>query len=167
MSEQREAWVVYDSVHGNTRAVAEAIAEGLRSGGPVQVVSASDADPARLSGARAVVLGCPTHAFQASPAMKELAAKLTPGTLSDVPFAAFDTRFSVQDMPSRVLRIIVPIMGKRAWAATALARTGLRAGAQLLVEPEGFCVLDTEGPLAEGELGRAAAWGRALAATGA
>lgn len=166
MSEQREAWVVYDSVHGNTRAIAEAIAEGLGSAGPVQLVSASEADPARLVGARAVVLGCPTHAFSTSPVMKELTAKLTPGTLSDVPFAAFDTRFSVQDMPSRVLKVIVPIMGKRAWAATGLARTGRRAGARLLVEPEGFFVLDTEGPLAEGELDRAAAWGRALAASG-
>lgn len=167
MSEQRDAWVVYDSVHGNTRAIAEAIAEGLRRSGPVHVVPAGEADPARLNGARAVVLGCPTHAFSSSPAMKAFAAKLTPGTLSDVPFAAFDTRFSIEDMPSRVLRVIVPLVGKRAWAATDLARTGARAGANLLVEPEGFCVRDTEGPLVDGELQRAAAWGRMLAASNA
>lgn len=162
MSEQREPWVVYDSVHGNTRAIAEAVADGLKSGGPVQVTSASDADPARLAGARVVVLGCPTHAFSMSPAMKEFAAKLTPGTLNDLPFAAFDTRFRVEDMPSWVLRVIVPIVGKRAWAATDLARTAVRAGARLLVEPEGFFVRETEGPLVDGEPERAAAWGRAL-----
>jgi len=164
VSEQREAWVVYDSVHGNTRAIAKAIADGLRRSGPVHVIPAGDAEPGRLTDARVVVLGCPTHGFSSSPAMKQFTAKLVRGTLNDVPFAAFDTRFSIEDMPSWVLSFIVPIVGKRAWAATGLARAGVRAGARLLVEPEGFFVRETEGPLADGELERATAWGRALSA---
>jgi len=35
--------VVYESMFGNTHLVAEAIARGLRSGGPVQVASVADA----------------------------------------------------------------------------------------------------------------------------
>ena len=108
MSEARDAWVVYDSVHGNTRLVAGAVAEGLRSGGPVQLVAAGDADPDLLSGARAVVLGCPTHGFSLSPAMKTFAARLTPGSLAGVPVAVFDTRFEVDQMPAWILLVSGP-----------------------------------------------------------
>ena len=37
------ALVVYESMYGNTHLVAEAIARGLRSAGPVQVASVADA----------------------------------------------------------------------------------------------------------------------------
>jgi menaquinone-dependent protoporphyrinogen IX oxidase len=163
MSELRDAVVVYDSVHGNTRRIAEAVAEGVRDGGPVQLVAAADADPARLRDARAVVLGCPTHAFSFSPAMKAFVAGLAPGTLAGVPVAVFDTRFEVDEMPSWVLRLVVRAIGRRAWAATGLRRVAARAGATDLGEPVGFIVRDTEGPLADGEIDRARAWGRTLA----
>ena len=162
MTEALEAWVVYDSVHGNTRSVAEAVAEGLASGGPVHVVAAGDVDLERLPGARAVVLGCPTHAFSLSLAMKELAAALTNDRLAGVPIATFDTRFARDAMPNRFLQGIVRVLGKRAWAATELDRRAARAGASRLAEPEGFVVRDVEGPLADGELERANAWGREL-----
>jgi hypothetical protein len=167
MSEARDAWIVYDSVHGNTRAVAEAIGDGVRSSGPVHVVAAGDAQLEQLRDARLVVLGCPTHAFSLSPAMKTLAAKLPPGSLDGVPVAAFDTRFALEDMPARILKVIVPLVGKRAWAASELARRAARAGARMVDEPHGFFVRETEGPLAEGELERATAWGRELDALAA
>lgn len=163
MSEARDAWVVYDSVHGNTRAVAEAIANGLRAGGPVQVSLAGDVDLDRLREARTVVIGCPTHAFSTSPDMKELVAGWTRDQLAGVPVAAFDTRFSVDDMPNRFLTWTVPMLGKRAWASPKLDRAAVRAGALRLADPEGFIVRGVEGPLADGELDRAAAWGRDLA----
>ena len=163
MSTNRLAWVVYDSVHGNTREIAEAIAKGLESAGPVRVIAADDADPDELRDARWVVLGCPTHAFSLSPGMKTLVGRLSRGSLDAVPFAAFDTRFAMSDMPSPVLKVIVPIVGKRAWAATHLARAAARAGAKQVAQPEGFHVRATEGPLADGEVQRATAWGRALA----
>ena len=167
MSEPRKAWVIYDSVHGNTRIVAEAIAEGLRRGGPVDVVPASEVDLGRLKGARAVVLGCPTHAFSLSPAMKTLAADLKDGRLAGVPVATFDTRFAIDDMPNRILKWIVPAIGKRAWAATELDRAATRAGGVRLSKPHGFFVRETEGPLAEGEVERATAWGGELAGVAA
>ena len=163
MSVERDAWVIYDSVHGNTRAVAEAIADGLRDGGPVHVVPTAEADLDRVAQARAVVIGCPTHGFSLSPGMKELAAGLTAGRLDGVPVAVFDTRFSLDDMPNRFLTWLVPRLGTRAWAAPKLARAAKRAGAVRLAEPAAFHVRDIEGPLAEGELDRASAWGRDLA----
>jgi flavorubredoxin len=50
------AVVVYESVYGNTRAVAEAIAEGL---GGAEVVPVSKADP--IPTADLLVVGGPTH----------------------------------------------------------------------------------------------------------
>ena len=165
MTDTRDAWVVYDSVHGNTRTIAEAVAEGLRAEGPVHLVAASDADGDLLREARTVVLGCPTHAFSLSPAMKAFTARLTPGSLAGVPVAVFDTRFEVGEMPAWILRLVVRAIGRRAWAATGLRRIAARAGATDLAEPVGFIVRDTEGPPADGEVERARAWGRSLAST--
>lgn len=47
-------------------------------------------------------------------------------------------------------------------AAPAIARRLGRSGYELAAEPEGFIVEDTDGPLREGELGRAREWGRRL-----
>lgn len=163
MSRGQVAWVVYDSVHGNTRTIAEAIGEGLAEAGPVRVVKVDAADVAELGEARLLVVGCPTHAFSTSPAMKAFVAHLSRDSLDAVPFAAFDTRFALADMPSPVLKVIVPIVGKRAWAATHLARAAAKASAMPLAEPEGFFVRETEGPLVDGERERAFAWGRRLA----
>lgn len=163
MSTAKLAWVVYDSVHGNTREIAQAIAKGLESAGPVRVIAAADADLDELREARLLVLGCPTHRFSSSPGMKALVGRLSRGSLDAVPFAVFDTRFALSDMPSPVLKAIVPIVGKRAWAATHLARAAAKAGGRQVAEPEGFHVRETEGPLADGEVERANAWGRALA----
>lgn len=56
--------VVYESLFGNTRDIAEAIAEGLRDGrGPLRVdcMSAAERQPADLPTADLLVVGGPTH----------------------------------------------------------------------------------------------------------
>lgn len=55
------AVITFESIYGNTRVVAEAVAEGLRPLGDVAVVSHHEADPAVLAGADLVVVGAPTH----------------------------------------------------------------------------------------------------------
>ena len=53
--------VVYWSGTGNTQAMAEAVAEGMRSAGADSVVmEVSDADAAALAGEEAFALGCPS-----------------------------------------------------------------------------------------------------------
>lgn len=53
--------VVYWSGTGNTQAMAEAVAEGIRSAGTDSVVmEVSDADAAALAGEEAFALGCPS-----------------------------------------------------------------------------------------------------------
>ena len=67
-------------------------------------------------------------------------------------FAAFDTRVTkVRHLPGS--------------AARSAARAGRRHGFRRATDPESFYVLDVDGPLAEGELERARAWGRSVAAS--
>ena len=56
------ALVIYESMYGNTRAVAEAIAEGIRPVHDVVVVPAGRAGPQVVDGATLLVVGGPTHA---------------------------------------------------------------------------------------------------------
>ncbi|WP_137843231.1 flavodoxin domain-containing protein [Microbacterium sp. 2FI] len=56
------ALVVYESMFGNTRTIAEAIADGLRSAGVDVTVSLAYDAPADLSDYALVVVGAPTHA---------------------------------------------------------------------------------------------------------
>jgi len=51
------------------------------------------------------------------------------------------------------------------YAAAPIAKRLKSKGGELVLAPEGFVVKDTEGPLKEGELDRAAAWARQLIAS--
>ena len=53
--------VVYYSRSGNTRQVAEAIAEELQSAGPVQLLSLDALTVGALKSTHLLVAGCPTH----------------------------------------------------------------------------------------------------------
>lgn len=162
------AIVIYESVYGNTRAVAEAIAEGL---GGAEVVPVSKADEAPQ--AELIVVGGPTHMHGLTSARSrhvaveaahedgehvEPEAADEPGLrpwLRELPSinggraATFDTR-----------------LDKAPWF-TGLASRGiarrLRHHAYEVIASESFLVADTEGPLADGELDRARAWGAVLA----
>jgi hypothetical protein len=56
-----KAVIVYESMFGNTRAVADAIAEGFRPGNETVVIPVAQAGPEVLDGADLVVVGGPTH----------------------------------------------------------------------------------------------------------
>jgi flavodoxin I len=48
------------------------------------------------------------------------------------------------------------------YAAEPIAASLVKHGGTQILPPAGFFVMDTEGPLREGELERAAAWGREI-----
>jgi hypothetical protein len=164
------ALVVYESVFGDARRIAEAIADGLRDQFDVDVVAAGDA-PAEVG--RDVVLlvvGGPTHAFgMPKPATREGAITQHGAQVEDtgtglhewldtvrlpsaLNAAAFDTRM---DHPKLLVKL------DHASKTEEKLLTG--HGATLVAAAEHFRVTDTKGPLAEGEEGRASQWGRALA----
>ena len=156
-----KAMVVYDSVFGNTEKVAQAIGGALGAPEDVSVLRVGDVKPEQLAGVQVLIVGSPTRAFSPTPATKAMLKALPAKVLSGVKVAAFDTRISVEDSNSRILRAMVKVLG---YAAKPIADRLRSKGGDLVLEPEGFYVQDTEGPLKEGELERAAVWAKQVIA---
>lgn len=142
--------VIYASRSGNTQRIAEAIADGLRTSGTVELQPAGEAPSAIPPEVELVVIGGPTEAHGMTPPMKEFLARLAPHALSGRRAAAFDTR----------LRWPLLLSG----SAGAGITDELRAHhANVVAHEESFFV--TRKPeLEPGEVERAKAWGAALAA---
>jgi flavodoxin I len=145
-----KAVVVFDSVKGNTRRVAEAIGRGI--GGDVQVIAApafAGVKPVDLS---LLVVGSPTMGGRPTKGIQDALGRLPPASLKHARVAAFDTRLETK---------LVKVFG---YAAGKIAAALEAKGARMIATPEGFLVKGRAGPLAEGEAERAAAWGKTLAA---
>ena len=139
-----KALVVYDSVYGNTEKIARAIGSGISD--DTKVLRTGDVSPIDLESLELLIVGAPTYGGRPTPAMKEFLKQLPASAAKDIDVAAFDTRISAK---------WVGIFG---YAAGKIARSLKKMGGNLLVNPEGFFVKGTEGPLKDGELERAAAW---------
>ena len=143
------ALVVYDSVYGNTEKIAEAIG-GAIIGGEVRVLRAGEVGPPELENISLLVVGAPTQGGRATPAIRDFLDRVSKAEINGLDAAAFDTRVA-----SRVAKIF-------GYAAGKIAGSLKKKGANLVADPEGFFVEGKEGPLTEGELERAAAWGKGL-----
>jgi hypothetical protein len=163
------ALVVYESMFGNTQAVAKAVTEGMSDHVETALVECGSAPTTVPSDVDLVVVGAPTHAFSLSrPSTRESAKEQATGEVVSrgtgirewlktlaVPgdrvtrAAAFDTRVRHPHLP-----------GSAAHAALKrLRRLGLRPAAPA----RSFWVLGTPGPLAPGQEEEARAWGARLA----
>jgi hypothetical protein len=167
-----KALVVYESVFGDTRKIAEAIAAGLAEQIPTDVVAAAHA-PAEIGPEIGLlVIGVPTHAFSMPrQSTREGAVRQYDAQIEDtstgvrewldvvrvtgngVGAAAFDT---VVNHPKLVV--------KMNHAARAEEKLLHKHGLSTVAPAEHFVVEDAKGPLAEGEEDRAREWGRMLAA---
>jgi hypothetical protein len=167
------AVVVYESMFGNTHAIAEAIGTGLRRTGEAVIIPVEQATREVLGGADLLVVGGPTHAHAMSSSQSRKGAPdyvaksngdltLEPGwdgeglrdwfkELPETPCAAaaFDTRVDVAALLS----------GR---ASKGIADRLRKHGLRLVAEPESFLVTK-ENHLQAHELDRAAEWGAALA----
>ena len=150
--------VLYDTYFGNTEKIAQAIGEAI--GEDAQVMSVKEASYEQLKGLDCLVVGSPTRAFKPTKETTDWLNKLPSGALSSIKAAAFDTRMDVKKVNNRVLTFMESIFG---YAAKPVADRLQKKGGNLVAEPEGFFVEDSEGPLREGELERAAEWARKLA----
>ncbi len=168
---QPRALVVFESIFGNTQQVAEAIGRGLASRFAVEVLEVSRA-PAAPEDVELLVVGGPIHAF----------GMTRESTRSDARRQAFENGEPVISPGQGVREWLagLPRASPRApaaafdtgvklgWFVVGSAARGeaaaLRAhGYDVVVRPEHFLVLGFDGPLREGELERATAWGAALA----
>lgn len=156
-----KALVVYDSLYGNTERIAQAIGSALSTRCPADVRRVGDVKPGDLAGLDLLIVGSPTQQFRATKAIKAFLTGIRNDELKGVHVAAFDTRFAMEDMPSRILPPFVRIFG---YAAKPMADDLVKKGGKLAAAPEGFFVKQMEGPLKDGELERAARWAEQVAA---
>ena len=167
------AVVVYESMYGNTRVVAEAIARGLARSMDVDVTRVADAS--ELTGIDLLVLGAPTHIWGMSRPKTRLGAVEAadePGSrLSVEPDAAGPgMREWLDSLPSPAARIAIfdtrmhAPLGLSGSAAKSISRRARNRGYALADQPQGFFV-SKENELLDGELDRARTWGEKLAAT--
>ena len=138
--------IVYDSLHGNTQKIAEAM--GAAIGADAAVHRVGSLDNSDMLSADIVVVGSPTHGGRPTPAVQEMLSRLT--GLKGKRAAAFDTRLGGR---------MVKLFGYAAPRAHDLLK---EKGAAMVAPPEGFVVMKTVGPLRDGEIERAAAWAKAL-----
>jgi flavodoxin I len=153
-----KALIVYDSFFGNTEKVARAIGNALG----VQendIVRVSTVKPEQLAGVNVLIVGSPTRAFRPTKAIVGFLNRIPLNSLNGITVAGFDTRISIADSNSRILNIMVNFFG---YAAKPIADKLRKKGGELKVPPEGFFVKDSEGPLKDGELERAASWARQI-----
>ena len=151
-----KAIVVYDSVYGNTKAVAAAIGKALGTQEAVKTVHAGEVRPAQLRGVELVIVGSPTQKFRPLGAVTRFLKGIPQNSLEGMKVAAFDTRFPESKIEEvRILAFFVRLFG---YAAKPIAGRLQKKGGKLVVPPEGFFVGDSEGPLLDGELERAAKW---------
>jgi flavodoxin I len=151
--------VVYDSYFGNTEKIAQVVGEAF--GDDVPVKRPSDVKIDELSELDYLIVGAPTRAFRPSDAIKAFLSKIPSNALNGVKVAAFDTRIDPKDVGNPILKFMVGIFG---YAAGPIAKSLVKKGGVLVGEPVGFVVLDTEGPLREGELVKATEWAETLLA---
>jgi len=149
--------IIYDSVFGNTEKIAQAIGAALVPLGNVGVFRVGDVQPAQLEGVELLIVGSPTRGFRPTDAIKNFLANLSAGKLSGVKVTAFDTRVSPTKVKSSFLRTFMKWFG---YADKPIADALVKHGGNLLIPSKGFFVEDSQGPLTEGELERAAVWAR-------
>ena len=160
-----DAIVVYESVWGNTAAIAQAIAEGVGDG---TQAFATDAVPADiLARADLIVAGSPVFAFSLpNERMRETILRSeTDGPPPDLSHPSL--RSWLDSLP--VGKGVAAAFETRIWwsprGATGTIEKKLeKAGYRRLVSAEKFVVRDKYGPLRDGELDRARAWGGRLRA---
>jgi Flavodoxin domain len=166
-----KAIVVYESLWGNTAAIAHAIAEGL---GEARALSTAEADRAAIADADLIVAGAPVHSMSlptdqsremaragglgpggAPPDLSHPKMRAWLGTLTQGQglVAAFDTRVDAWYGRGAALKIL---QGFR------------RSGYQPVARERGFFVSGhrlkptTDGSLCDGEIERARLWGMEL-----
>ena len=151
-----KAFIIYDSMYGNTEKIAQAIGDGLT--GEVKVVRVGEVNPSELKTCDLLILGSPVHGGRATPALDEFIKKLPADSLQGKSVAAFDTRFESEEQGIG-LRLLMSVIR---YAAPRLAKALEKKGGKLVAEPEGFIVENKEGPLKQGELERATKWATQL-----
>lgn len=137
-----KAVVIYDSKYGNTRSVAERVAEIMRDRGNVEasIYFVNDVDVNQLPSFDIIVLGTPNHWGRLTKKFKKMISELEGVDLSGKKIALFDTCFEPEEgkatgsMEKRILKVAPNVQ---------------------FLSPHMSVVVDrAKGPIAEGEMSK-------------
>lgn len=140
-----ESLVLYDSCFGNTKMIAELIAEIIKG----KVSKVQDFRSWMLDGISLLIVGCPVHAWRLSKPILEFLASLPAGALKGKNVAAFDTRIKIFFSGS---------------ASDKVDRDLTLLGGKSVIAPDKFFVRGKKGPLVEGQLEKARQWAKLILA---
>jgi flavodoxin len=143
--------VMYESEFGNTRTLAEAIADELRREGAVQVTDLRAGPAALPHDLDLLVVGGPTQVHGISQLLRAELARWPQNALAGIAVAAFDTRVHGPHLLTGA-------------ASGGIARQLQQRGGRMVCPSASFLVDGREGPLTTGELERARGWARELLA---
>ena len=142
--------IVVESKYGNTAKVAEAIAKGLNESGieDVTISRIREADISQIARADIILIGSPNHVGGPTRSVRKFIRGMSTNNLSDKPVAFFDTYIG-KDVGKAVHK-----METEMFSRSPKTRV-LTPGLSLRVE-------GMKGPLAEGELEKAAEFGQSI-----
>jgi len=150
--------IVYDSVFGNTAAIAREMAGALETRHQVRLLPVGETAGLGLEGIDLLIVGSPTRGFRPTPAIDEFVGGLAESAGHRA--AVFDTRLDTEEIHPAPLRWVVQAGG---YAAQRIAQDLEHRGFHI-VDSAGFLVTGTEGPLKPGETERAREWALSLVA---
>lgn len=160
-----DALVIVESWFGNTRAIADAIGQGLsQHGGRVQLIDVEDAPVEVPADVDLVVLGAPTHDRGLS-----TAATRQKAVEAGAEHGATGAQEWVDTVQLRdgVKVAVFDTVTSKSWfsgsAAKAAARILTRRGLTPAVQTQSFTVSGLKGPLCPGQAEAAQSWGQHLA----
>jgi len=168
------ALVVFESIFGNTRTVAEAIGQGLSATHEVEVVSVGAVTTEQVAAVDLLVVGGPTHVHGLSSEMsrsgvEDTAAKSGGELLLDPDYDLGDLRHWFTTLPDATAkgaafdtRVDGPVL-YTGHACKGIGARLARHGYALVIDPESFLV-DKQTVLLPGEAARARAWGARVGA---
>lgn len=148
--------VVYDSLYGNTEAVAKKIAASLKG----KVLHVDEVIAGDMEDIDLLVIGSPTQGGRPTQKISDFVNQISPKLSGKIKFASFDTRLDVKDL-GLFLKILVKTIG---YASPKISDKLKSKGRKTISDPEGFIVNGKEGPLKKGELERASAWANRIIA---
>lgn len=162
-----KAVVVYESLWGNTAAIAAAIAEGI--GGGTRALSTAEGTPEVIGDVDLIVAGSPVFGLKLPSEKMRDAIAADPGPAPSPPDTSHPSMRSwLEELPKgdgHGAAFDTQVRGPFGKAAPTITRKLARAGYPAVAKPEGFIVTGRYGPLADGEIERAREWGQRLAAS--
>ena len=162
-----QALVVYESMFGNTKMVAEAVVDGMTPHLATELSEVGETPPRIGDDVGLLVLGGPTHAFGMSrPGTRQQAAgEVTRPLVSQGPGLRewLETLEARSELPVATFDTAMKKFRRLGTAGRSAGKRLRRLGLKPVSAAETFYVEGTTGPLAEGEEARAREWGARLA----